>query len=100
MGQTAPISIKALALSVLATSKGVPSRLPVGIEGGTDRSGLIGACPSPKTERHCGKNLAPCGSPFCAGCYDVGDGRKIHPPKCGAEFLRWRAWLEGKGPRQ
>jgi len=44
--------------------------------------------------------LAPCGSPGCAGCYDVGDGRKIHPPKCGKDFLRWRAWLEGKGPRQ
>jgi hypothetical protein len=44
--------------------------------------------------------LAPCGSPDCAGCYDVGDGRKIHPPKCGESFLRWRAWLEGKGSRQ
>jgi len=41
-----------------------------------------------------------CGSPYCGGCYDVGDGRKIHPPKCGESFLRWRAWLEGKGPRQ
>jgi hypothetical protein len=46
------------------------------------------------------RELAPCGSPHCAGCYDVGDGRKIHPPKCGESFLRWRAWLEGKGPRQ
>jgi hypothetical protein len=45
-------------------------------------------------------DLAPCGSPHCAGCYDVGDGRKIHPPRCGESFLRWRAWLEGKGPRQ
>jgi len=43
---------------------------------------------------------AGCDSPHCAGCYDVGDGRKIHPPKCGESFLRWRAWLEGKGPRQ
>jgi hypothetical protein len=45
-------------------------------------------------------DLAPCGSPHCAGCYDVGDGRKIHPPRCGESFLRWRAWLEGKGARQ
>ncbi len=44
--------------------------------------------------------IAECGSPGCAGCYDVGDGRKIHPPKCGTGFLRWRAWLEGKGQRQ
>lgn len=47
-----------------------------------------------------GDGIAACGSPYCAGCYDVGDGRKIHPPKCGADFLRWRAWLEGKGPKQ
>lgn len=46
------------------------------------------------------RGMAPCGSPHCAGCYDVGDGRKIHPPKCGTDFLRWRAWLEGNGPRQ
>jgi hypothetical protein len=44
--------------------------------------------------------LAPCGSPHCSGCYDVGDGKKIHPPKCGESFLRWRAWLEGKGQIQ
>jgi hypothetical protein len=31
-------------------------------------------------------SLAPCGSPDCAGCYDVGDGRRIHPPKCGEEY--------------
>lgn len=44
--------------------------------------------------------LAACGSSHCAGCYDVGDSRKIHPPKCGEQFLRWRDWLEGKGLRQ
>jgi hypothetical protein len=27
---------------------------------------------------------AACGSPNCAGCYDLGDGRKVHPPKHGA----------------
>jgi hypothetical protein len=31
------------------------------------------------------EDLAPCGSPHCAGCYDVGDGRKIHPPRNGYE---------------
>lgn len=25
----------------------------------------------------------PCGSAGCAGCYDIGDGRRIHPPKSG-----------------
>jgi hypothetical protein len=38
--------------------------------------------------------LAPCGSPHCAGCYDVGNGRKIHPPRCGEE---WLLRLETKG---
>jgi hypothetical protein len=33
--------------------------------------------------------LAACGSPHCAGCYDVCDGRKIHPPKCGGEYRKW-----------
>jgi hypothetical protein len=46
------------------------------------------------------ETTAVCGSTDCAGCYDVGDGRRIHPPKCGEDFLRWRAWLEGKGRRQ
>jgi hypothetical protein len=43
------------------------------------------------------KALAPCGSPHCAGCYDVGDGGKIHPPKCGKDFLTWFTEWEGKG---
>jgi hypothetical protein len=33
------------------------------------------------------KAPAACGSPHCAGCYEVGDGKKIHPPKIGAEYL-------------
>jgi hypothetical protein len=33
--------------------------------------------------------LAACGSPHCAGCYDVGDEKKIHPPKCGEDYLKW-----------
>jgi hypothetical protein len=32
--------------------------------------------------------LALCGSPVCGGCYDVGDGRMIHPPKCGAGWVQ------------
>ena len=43
---------------------------------------------------------ARCRMPQCAGCYDVGDGKKFHPPRCGEGFLRWRAWLEGKGSLQ
>lgn len=43
-----------------------------------------------------GSGLAPCGSQHCAGCYDVGDGRKIHPPKIGEDY---RKWLERWQPR-
>jgi hypothetical protein len=42
--------------------------------------------------------LAPCGSSDCAGCYCVGDGKRIHPPKCGDEYRKWlELWKpEGK----
>jgi TubC N-terminal docking domain len=35
--------------------------------------------------------LSACGSEHCAGCYDVGNGKRIHPPKCGENY---RARLE------
>lgn len=37
----------------------------------------------------CERKMACGGSPSCAGCYDVGDGNKIHPPKCGEEYRKW-----------
>lgn len=44
--------------------------------------------------------LAPCGSAHCAGCYDVGDGKKIHPPKCGEEYRKWLERWKPKGKPQ
>ena len=44
--------------------------------------------------------LAVCGSSHCAGCYDVGDGRKIHPPKCGKEYRKWLERWQPKGKPQ
>src|SRR2546421_3172587 len=39
------------------------------------------------------KGLADCGDPVCNGCYDVGGGRQVHPPRCSAEHLEWlRKW--------
>jgi len=46
------------------------------------------------------RRLAPCGSPNCGGCYDVGEGRKIHPPKCGEEYRTWLSRWEAKGKIQ
>ena len=40
---------------------------------------------------------ASCGSPNCAGCYDVGEGRKIHPPKCSEDYRAWLERWEAKG---
>jgi hypothetical protein len=44
--------------------------------------------------------LAACGSPHCSGCYDVDDGRKIHPPKCGEEYRKLLEHWEPKGKPQ
>lgn len=44
--------------------------------------------------------LAAYGSPHCAGCYDVGDGKKIHPPKCGEEYRKWLERWQPKGKPQ
>lgn len=43
-----------------------------------------------------GQPLPPCGSPDCGGCYDIGEGRKIHPPKDSAEWLEWLARWQPK----
>jgi hypothetical protein len=29
-----------------------------------------------------------CGSPDCAGCYEVKRGVRIHPPKCGKDWVQ------------
>jgi hypothetical protein len=41
-----------------------------------------------------------CGSPACAGCYDIGDGREIHPPRCGEGYRKWLERWEAKGKPQ
>jgi hypothetical protein len=44
--------------------------------------------------------LVPCESPHCAGCYDVGDGRKIHPPKIGEDYQKWLERWKAEGSVQ
>lgn len=43
--------------------------------------------------------FAPCGSPDCAGCYEIEPGVRIHPPKQGAEWLAWLAKWEPKSSK-
>jgi len=38
-----------------------------------------------------------CDSSDCAGCYSIGEGKRIHPPKASREFLEWRAKWEAGG---
>ena len=45
-------------------------------------------------------NSEVCGSAHCIGCYDVGDGRKIHPPKCGEKYRKWLERWQPKGRPQ
>ena len=41
-----------------------------------------------------------CGSPHCAGCYEVEQGVRIHPPRCGASYRRWLERWQPKGKPQ
>ena len=41
-----------------------------------------------------------CGSPHCAGCYEVSYARKIHPPRCGEGYRAWLERWEAKGKVQ
>lgn len=35
--------------------------------------------------------LPECGSPDCAGCYHVAEDTRIHPPRCGKDWLaNWK----------
>jgi hypothetical protein len=87
VGHAPQISVKALALNVLATSRAVPSQEQLGAQRETPEK--------PQSTR-----LAACGSSHCAGCYDVGDGVKIHPPKCGEECRKWLERWPPKGKVQ
>jgi hypothetical protein len=94
MSAVQSVSIKSLAARVLQ-------------EMAAHRS-ATGVCPTPETvagqtaERSKARisgaqPLAACGSSHCAGCYDVGDGRRIHPPKCGEKYRLWLDRWEAKG---
>ena len=46
------------------------------------------------------EGLAECGSPDCNGCYSIGDGRKIHPPRTGHKYLDWLKRWEPTGEQR
>lgn len=55
---------------------------------------------SPQPELRGTDELAACGSPECAGCYDIGQGNRIHPPKIGPDYAGWYKRWEPKSTVQ
>jgi hypothetical protein len=53
------------------------------------------ATPLPRSHKP-GTEVA-CGSPHCAGCYELESGVRIHPPKSGPEWREWLLKWEPKG---
>jgi hypothetical protein len=47
-----------------------------------------------------GGDVQSCGSPQCAGCYEVGPGVRIHPPKCSEDYRVWLERWEARGEPQ
>lgn len=45
-------------------------------------------------------DVAACGSPHCAGCYEVEPGVWIHPPKSGEDWKEWLLKWKPKGKVQ
>jgi hypothetical protein len=43
------------------------------------------------------EQAALCGSPKCAGCYEVQPGVRIHPPNSGQDRKEWLSKWEPKG---
>ena len=91
LGQSATISVKALAISVLSASRNVPRDKLAGTPPGTPGTSKREPQTHPAVQR------AVCGSPHCAGCYEVAPGVQIHPPKCGEDYRAWLERWEAKG---
>jgi hypothetical protein len=60
----------------------------------------VGAPATQAVESRAGGELAGCGSPNCAGCYEVERGVRIHPPKCSEDYRTWLERWEAKGRLQ
>ena len=71
--------------------------LPDPIPQQTDK---LGRGPNATVPSHARTPAAACGSPNCAGCYEVVPGVRLHPPKCGAKYRKWRERWEAMGRPQ
>ena len=96
MGQATPATIKSLALIVLRNARAVPAQIAPGTDPAEVSTIVRPVTQQPSQHHKVVDSIAPCGSPRCAGCYEVEPGVRIHPPKCGEEY---RAWLIRWGPR-
>jgi hypothetical protein len=55
---------------------------------------------TPLPSRHEPDAVVACGSPHCAGWYEVAPGVKIHPPKSSEEWKEWLIRWEPQGKVQ
>ena len=89
-----------IALRVASTTQPMPSKprrdacISTEGAGNQSQSSPVDMAARPQAQTN---ELAPCGSTHCAGCYDVGDGRKIHPPKIGEDYLKWLGSWKPRG---
>ncbi len=50
-------------------------------------------------QRRTGYGLCP-GPKFCVGCYEIGEGHRIHPPKATEAWAQWLEQWQPKGRMQ
>jgi hypothetical protein len=78
------------ALAALNTRRGIETRsTPAPIR-----------APVTWTDESKGGEIAACGMPHCAGCYEVAPGVHIHPPTCSEDYREWLEHWEAKGKVQ
>jgi len=84
------------ALAAVNEGRGTESRsTPLASRGRESRNAVVRASVTQAQESGREK-VAACGSPHCAGCYEVAPGVRIHPPKCGEEYGKWLERWEPK----
>jgi hypothetical protein len=78
------------ALVALNASRGSETRSAFAVSG----------APVTQADGSKGGEVARCGSPHCAGCYEVEPSVWIHPPKCSEQYRKWLERWEAKGQVQ
>ena len=100
MNTVESVSVKGLAFRVLQEIASRRAQAPACPVLNSQEGQHAGRPDSSRVESDSTAQIASCGSPDCGGCYDVGDGRNIHPPKIGQNYRRWLERWTPKGAVQ